>query len=468
MCADHHRGWTHSISVDLTGRPVVVIGGGTVAEKRIGALIEAGAQVTVVSPAVTDRVARWADAGRVALKLRAYQSGDLHGASLVYAATSDLAVNRAVRVEAQTEGIWLNAVDQPELCDFITPAIVRRGSLTIAISTNGRCPSLSHRIREDLERQFGPEYAAAVEHLGDFRERWKAAGGAEEGLEHEVATTIEALRSARSEVDAGSSSTSIAHVPNGDAAGKVYLVGAGPGDPDLLTVKGRRVLERADTVVYDALVDQRLLDLCRPDAARIYVGKREGHHSRPQAEINVVLVKEARARRVVVRLKGGDPFVFGRGGEEAEALRHAGVDYEVVPGVSAGIAVPAYAGIPLTHRDVVSEVVFLTGHECVTNPSPVDWSQYARSAATLVIFMGLHNLGAIAQHLIEHGRSRSCPVAVIENGTTAAQRTIVASLARIAAEAAAADVRPPAVIVVGEVVRLRERLQWFDASVPAR
>ena len=208
-----------------------------------------------------------------------------------------------------------------------------------------------------------------------------------------------------------------------------------------------------------------MLDLCRPAAARIYVGKREGHHTRPQAEINAVLIEEARTGRVVVRLKGGDPFIFGRGGEEAEALGHAGIAYEVVPGVSAGVAVPAYAGIPLTHRDVVSEVVFLTGHECTTNPSQVDWSLYARSAATLVIFMGLHNLAAIAQHLLAHGRDRLCPVAVIENGTTTAQRTVVAPLARIAAEVAAAGVCPPAVIVVGEVVRLRDKLKWFEATM---
>ena len=245
-------------------------------------------------------------------------------------------------------------------------------------------------------------------------------------------------------------------------AGVVYLVGAGPGDPDLLTVKGRRLLESADTVVYDALVDQRLLDLCPVQAARIFVGKRDRRHTLPQAEINALLVDEARAGRRVVRLKGGDPFIFGRGGEEAEALGQAGIRYEVVPGVSAGIAVPAYAGIPLTHRDFTSELVFLTGHECVTNPSPVDWTHYARLSASLVIFMGLHNLAGLVRQLIEGGRDPQCPAAVIENGTLDTQRTVVGPLAQIADLVAAGGIRPPALIVIGQVVGLREKLNWFE------
>ncbi len=249
--------------------------------------------------------------------------------------------------------------------------------------------------------------------------------------------------------------------------GIVYLVGAGPGDQDLLTVKGRRLLESADCVVYDALVDPRLLELCRAGARCVFVGKRDRHHTRPQTEINALLVDEARAGRAVVRLKGGDPFIFGRGGEEALALRAAGVPFEVVPGVSAGVAVPAYAGIPLTHRDVTSALVFLTGHECVTNPTPVDWARFAPGSASLVIFMGLHNLEDIARQLLAHGRDPECPVAIIENGTMAAQRTVVAPLARICAEAEGAGVKPPALIVVGEVVRLRDRLSWFEPSLSA-
>jgi uroporphyrin-III C-methyltransferase / precorrin-2 dehydrogenase / sirohydrochlorin ferrochelatase len=428
MTTDARRSWPHPIFMDLGGQPVVVIGGGKVAERKIETLLEAGARITVVSPEATDLIARRAAEGRIGLSLRPYRTGDLQGCRLAYAATSDPEVNQAVRREAADSGIWLNAVDLPDLCDFITPAIVRRGDLTIAVSTNGRCPALAREIREEIERQYGPEYAEEVERRGRLRDREKAGTGA----------------------------VAAAAAPE---AGTVYLVGAGPGDPELLTLKGRRLLAHADTVVYDALVDPTLLDLCPPSAARVYAGKRAGCHSKSQDEINGILIDAARSGHVVVRLKGGDPFMFGRGGEEAGALVAAGVRFEVVPGVSSGIAVPARAGIPLTHRGITGEVVFLSGHDSPTNPSPVDWARYAASTATLVIFMGLDNLAAIARQLLDHGRSADCPVAVIAHGTTAAQQVIVAPLPEIAETVAKAGMQAPALVVVGEVVGLRDRLQ---------
>ena len=449
--------WLHPIFIDLAGQPVVVIGAGTVAERKIETLLATGAVVTVVSPEATTLIVRWAETGRLTLKNRPYRAGDLRGFRLAYAATADSSVNRAVRVEARAEGIWLNAIDQPDLCDFITPAIVRRGHLTIAVSTNGRCPGLSRKIRQDLEKQFGPEYAQLVEEMGQERDKAIAERAAPGSNANSRQAACGLMTSAPDLSDA--------RLPGSPAeSGVVYLVGAGPGDPDLLTVKGRRLLESADTIVYDALVDARLLEACPPHAARIFVGKRDKRHTLPQAEINTLLVEEARAGRRVVRLKGGDPFIFGRGGEEAEALKQAGIRYEVVPGVSAGVAVPAYAGIPLTHRDFTSELVFLTGHECVTNPSPVDWTHYARSKASLVIFMGLHNLGGIVRELLDRGRDPECPVAVIENGTLESQRTIVAPLAKIADRANESGIRPPALIVIGEVVGLRDKLNWFEEA----
>ncbi len=423
MSPDPGRRWPHPIFLDLDGQPVTVVGGGAVAERKVETLLESGARVTVVSPEVTGHLAALAADGRVTLVRRAYQPGDLAGCRLAYAATSDSGVNRAVRDEARDAGVWLNAIDQPDLCEFITPAIVRRGDLTIAVSTNGRAPGMARQIRERLEAEYGPDTAGAVARRGEWRARERAASGL---------------------------------VP-----GTVYLVGAGPGDPDLLTIKGRRLIERADVVVYDALVDTRLLDLCQPTAARIYVGKRQGFHSRPQAEINDLLVAEARAGRTVVRLKGGDPFVFGRGGEEAQALADAGVRFEVVPGVSAGVGVPAYAGIPLTHRGVTSEVVFLSGHDSASGRAPVDWSRYGASPATLVIFMGFTALGAIARQLIDHGRDARCPVAVVENGTTEAQRVVVGTLADIAQAVGEAGLAPPVLVVVGDVVGLCGTLNWF-------
>ncbi len=446
------RRWPLPIFVALRGVRVTVVGAGTVAERKIAVLLDAGAHVTVVAPQATPAIDAWAADGRVSLRRRAYRAGDLRGARLAYAATSLSDVNRAVRVEARAEGIWLNAVDQPDACDFITPALVRRGNLTIAISTDGRAPGFAKSLREDLERQIGPEYERKVDEAAEARGRGDGEPAAVEGK-------------AGGEVGAADGEGEASPYARRDIAGSVALVGAGPGDPELLTLKGRRLLECADTVVYDALVSSRLLEFCGPGAERVFVGKRDSHHTLPQAEINDLLVARARAGLRVVRLKGGDPFIFGRGGEEAEALAQAGIAYEVVPGVSAGVAVPAYAGIPLTHREFTSELVFLTGHECVTNRCPIDWSRYAKTSASLVIFMGVHNLANIAGLLLEHGRDPECPVAVIENGTTDAQRTVIAPLVSIADAARAASIQPPALIVVGEVVTMRERLATRKAEV---
>jgi uroporphyrinogen III methyltransferase/synthase len=248
----------------------------------------------------------------------------------------------------------------------------------------------------------------------------------------------------------------------GATNGRVYLVGAGPGDPGLITLKGQRALTQADVVFYDALVDRRLLDHCRAGARRVYVGRREGSHGFPRERISRLLVGEARAGRVVVRLKGGDPLIFGRGGEEAEALAEAGVTYEIVPGVSAGVGAPAYAGIPLTHRAFTSELVFLTGHECAAGTAvPVDWARHAPGASTLVIFMGRERLAELARLLLDHGRDPGCPVAAIFAGTTDRQRTIVAPLRNIAEQVAADGPDETALIVVGQVVRLRDSIRWF-------
>ena len=251
--------------------------------------------------------------------------------------------------------------------------------------------------------------------------------------------------------------------------GKVFLVGAGPGDPELITLKGKRCLEVADVVVFDSLVDRRLLTLCRPGAEQIYVGKRDGVHSRPQEEINEILIRESMAGRTVTRLKGGDPFIFGRGGEEALALAQAGIAVEVIPGVSAGIGVPAYSGIPLTHRDISAQVTFVTGHECTkSGGSSVQWDLLARSRGTLVVFMGLRNLPHIVSMLVAHGRQPDTPVAVIQSGTTDHQMTVEGTLADILQRVRDAGLEPPALVIVGEVVRLGKVLRWFVELERAR
>jgi uroporphyrinogen III methyltransferase/synthase len=250
--------------------------------------------------------------------------------------------------------------------------------------------------------------------------------------------------------------------------GTVYLVGAGPGDPGLLTVRGRELLRRADVVVYDRLVHPGLLEAARPEALRISVGKRAGHHERSQAEIEALLVTHARRGRTVVRLKGGDPFVFGRGGEEAEALAAAGVPFEVVPGVSSAVAAPAYAGIPLTHRRLASSFAVVTGHEDDDKAAPtVDWARLTTAVDTLVVLMGVRALPGIVATLLAHGRPPGTPVALIRWGTTPAQEVVSGSLADIVDRAHAAELTPPVVIVIGDVVALSDRLAWFGATAPA-
>jgi uroporphyrin-III C-methyltransferase/precorrin-2 dehydrogenase/sirohydrochlorin ferrochelatase len=443
----------HPVYLDLRDQSVIVVGGGEVVERKVAGLLESGARLTVVSPAVTRAIEEWAEGGRIRIERRPYRTGDLRDASLAFVATNDQAVSQAVRQEADVEGVWINVADQPDLCDFFVPAAVRRGELTIAVSTNGASPALARRIREELERQFGPEYAVALERLRALRDRCRAERGNPIGERERYGQIVDSLLPCR---DGGAPTQNTA---------KVFLVGAGPGDPDLLTLKGKRCLESSDVVVYDALVDRRILDHCRSGATLIYAGKRHGRHSRSQAEINTILVNEARAGRTVTRLKGGDPFVFSRGGEEAQALADAGIAYEIVPGVSAGIGVPIYAGIPLTHRDLSSEVTFLTGHESDGKKEPtIKWERHARGSGTLVIFMGLRNLRNIADALIDHGRDRNCPVAVIQSGTTQSQITVVGTLEDIADRVEAVGLEPPALVVVGEVVRLRERLHWFHET----
>ncbi len=482
----------HPILLDLHGEPVVVIGGGEVAERKVAALVESGARVTVIAPALTAALRARAERGEIAIQLRPYAAGDLAGYRLAYAATDDSGISRLAHAEARERGVWLNVADQPELCGFTVPAVVRRGELTIAISTGGASPALARQIREQLEGEFGDEYAHALVLLRRVRERVRTEGRSPEGaravfsrlarrelvealaahdgpavdalMERTLGPgwTLEALGLAGlvgSETGEGPALPSDAPRPS---AGRVYLVGAGPGDPGLLTLKGKWCLAASDVVIYDALVAKALLEHTRPGAMVIYAGKREGHHSRPQEEINALLVQYARAGLTVTRLKGGDPFVFGRGGEEALALHEAAIPFEVVPGVSAGIAVPAYAGIPVTHRDLAAAVTFVTGHERTDKDvSAVRWDNLGPGHGTLVFFMGLRNLPEIVAKLTLNGRAPDTPAAVIEWGTTAHQRTVTGTLADIAEQVRAAGLEPPTLVVVGEVVTLQKRLRWF-------
>jgi uroporphyrin-III C-methyltransferase/precorrin-2 dehydrogenase/sirohydrochlorin ferrochelatase len=391
---------------------------------------------------------------------RGFDDGDLLGMSLVIVASEDEALQARVSHAAQQRGVPVNVVDRPTLSSFIMPSIVDRAPITIAISTGGSAPALARRLRAEIERAMPAAIGRMARFAEIFRDQvrrtldqprarrrfWDrvfegrigemALAGDEIGARREL---IRLLDSAR-------------HEPP-PAFGMVHLVGAGPGDPDLLTMKAHRLLQRADTVVYDRLVAPEILAMARRDAERIHVGKRPGHHSMAQAEINECLVSLARAGKSVVRLKGGDPFVFGRGGEEVEALTQAGIAVEVVPGVTAALGCAASAGIPLTHRDHAQACIFVTGH-LKDGEVALDWPTLARPRQTVVIYMGAETLPLIASRLIEHGLPAATPVALIENGTTSRERRVVGTLATIELQALRARLAGPTLCMVGEVVGL--------------
>jgi uroporphyrin-III C-methyltransferase/precorrin-2 dehydrogenase/sirohydrochlorin ferrochelatase len=453
--------------LDLLHKKVVVIGGGRVATTKVQALLPCQPlPLVIVAPRATAAIQRAAAAGQLTWHARPYADGDLQGASLAFGASDDRQLNARVAADARRLGIPVLAVDDVPNCDFIAPALVRRGDLTVAISTNGRSPAMARRTRELLDNALPPFWgdlldvaAAARERLGGTRsliepDRWQSALHGE--VEHLVslgalpeATALLYRKLERSLFE-----------PHTSASGLVSLVGAGPGDPDLLTLRALQRLQSADVVVHDRLVSQAILDRAPATAERIDVGKRPGCSSCSQSQINALLVELARRGKRVVRLKGGDPFVFGRGGEEALALARAGVDFEIVPGISSALAGPAAAGIPVTHRGLSSTFTVINGHDADQR----DWAALGRGSGTLVFLMAVEHLEAIASHLLEAGRPASEPAAVVEWATTPRQRVLTSSLGDIAEAARRAAFQPPAVLVVGPTAALAGELRPRSAA----
>jgi uroporphyrin-III C-methyltransferase/precorrin-2 dehydrogenase/sirohydrochlorin ferrochelatase len=483
----------YPVLLDLRGRRAVVVGGGAVAETKVGPLAEAGAAVTVVAPALTPGLALRVREGAVNHVARAYAHGDVGDAYLVIAATDDPEVNHAVHAEAEARGALVNVVDDPPYCGFILPSILRRGELVVAVSTSGNAPALAVRIRERIERELGNEYARFLTLAGALRKPlaekypdlqvrrrlWYRlvdsdvlallrAGDeprARERIREIMGVGIEEIHHGEGEHTGDDSgvAVSVSSGPPWCNTGTVFLVGAGPGDPKLITARGLEVLRRADLVVYDRLVSHALLDEAPAEAALVYAGKAPGGHCMPQEGINALLVRGAQAGKAVVRLKGGDPFVFGRGLEEALACAEAGVPWEVVPGVSSVVGVTARAAIPLTTRGYGGSFAVATAHRAEDGTDPLDWAALARMD-TLVVLMGVERLGEVVGRLREHGRAPETPIALVENGTLPNERVVEGTLADIVERAARARVRPPAVIVVGEVVRLRAVLAETAAA----
>lgn len=451
----------YPVMLEVRGRRCVVIGGGVIGEGKVQGLVAAGAHVTVVDGRFTPGLLELAGRGSVTLVRRNYLPGDLAGAFVAIAATDDGATNSQIYAEAEAEGVLFNAVDDSRYCHFAVPSIVRRGNLLMTLSTGGKSPALAKRLRSRLSREFGEEYGTLVDLLAEVREaalpertvgfdewaaRWEAAlkpdlaGLVREGRHQEVKDSVRRI------------------LDGGLSPGHVWIVGAGPGDPGLITVKGRQALDEADVVVYDRLVDPSLVE----GKQAIYAGKDPGGHSAPQAEINQTLIRLAREGRNVVRLKGGDPFVFGRGSEEAEALAEQGIAFTVIPAPTSAVAALAAAGIPVTDRRFSSSVAIVTGH--CGGSRPVDWRGLASAVDTIVVLMGMANLAHIAAELQAGGLNPGTPAALVENGTRPDQRVVVAELGSLAEVAGAEGLGSPSLVVIGEVVKMRERIHGTSQS----
>ncbi len=464
------------VTLSLSGRACLVVGGGEVALRKVEGLLEAGAKVTVVALSPVSALESLASSGKLSLQRRAYRGGEAAGYRLVLAATDSAETNRRVAGDAEAAGTWVNVADDPELCTFHLPARVRRGPLQIAVASEGQAPFAVRRLRQILERRFTPEWADWMTAAARFRVRVRALEIGPEDREklfdRFFAATVDAetlaVRPPTSEEE--TAWLSRAEAPSGSQpktretnVGFVSLVGAGPGDPGLLTLSGRERLMAADAVVFDRLAEPALPPDLPPTVELLSVGKEAGHHSVPQEEIEAMLVRLAHEGKRVVRFKGGDPCIFGRGGEEAEALSAAGVSFDVVPGVSAGTAVPIYAGIPVTFRDEAVRVTLVTAHESIKKSGPqVRWELLAGDpCATLIGFMGVSALKNVSASLLAAGMDPEMPSALIERGATPAQRVVRAPLRDLPAAAEAAGILPPAIFVIGSAVRHAGRLDWF-------
>ena len=457
---------------NLAEQPVLVVGGGEVALRKVQLLARSGAAITLVAPQVHPELQERAAAGTMKLAVREFVPEDLNGARLVIVATSRRAVNRWIASLSEARNIPVNVVDDREASRFIVPAIVDRDPVLVAISTAGTSPVLARRLRERLEAVIPKKIGELAVWLRTLRH----------GARRRLRNTDERRRFFENIVDGAAARRFIeGDAPGAQrlaqqllattassprAAGDVTLVGAGPGDPELLTLKALRALQDADVILHDRLVPETLLDLSRRDAARISVGKAAGSIGSSQQEINALLIEHALQGKRVVRLKGGDPFIFGRGGEELEALSQANIPFSVIPGVTAASGCAAYAGIPLTHRDHAHSVTFVTGHADKGGREP-DWRALGQPGMTAVFYMGLARLEHIAARLVEHGASPNLPAAIITRGTLQDQRVITGTLSTLPGLTTRSAVQSPALLVVGEVVSLHDSLAWFHSAVPA-
>jgi len=453
------------IFVQIKQRPCLVVGGGSIAARKVALLRKAEGDVTVISPELCAELSELAAAGKIQHRAKTFSAEDMDDCVLVIAATDQRDVNQQVSALAHEKKLPVNVVDNPDLCSFIMPSMVDRSPVQIAISTGGNAPVLARLIRTRLEGMIPAAYGRLGALAESFRGKVKAAfpnvetrrSFWESVLEGRIAELI--FTGHEDEARALMEKAIAEKSANPELPGEVYLVGAGPGDPDLLTFRALRLMQQADVVVYDRLVSPAIMEMVRRDAEIVYVGKERDKHTMQQENINQLLVRLAKEGKRVLRLKGGDPFIFGRGGEEIELLAQEGVAFQIVPGITAASGCSSYAGIPLTHRDYAQSCVFVTGH-LKDGSVDLNWKALAHPNQTVVFYMGLHGAPTLCKEMVAHGLSGSTPVALVEQGTTPQQRVYTATLDTLLDTIKSKDIKPPTLIIVGEVVSLHDKLKW--------
>ncbi len=456
------------IFLDIQDRLIVVDGGGMVAARRVERALAAGARVHVFADTLSDEFHDFAKHKNLTHFRRPLCEADLKGAIIGYGASDDPARDARLHAAAKAHGALANVADVARYCDFITPSVVDRAPLVVAITSGGTAPVIARILRARIESLLPPAYGRLAEFVGQFREHvtdrlqktldrrrfWENAIEGPVGDLFLAGAPDSAEKQLMAELDDATAKNP------GTRIGEVYLVGAGPGDPDLLTFRALRLMQRADVVVYDRLVGRDILDLMRRDAKRIYVGKLPKQHTMEQGDISQLLVDLALSGKRVLRLKGGDPFIFGRGGEEIEKLAENDIPFQVVPGITAAAGCAAYSGIPLTHRDHAHSCMFVTAHG-KDGVLGLDWEALIRPSQTVAVYMGLSNLGHLCDEIISRGIRPDMPAAVIDNGTRQNQSVVIATVGTLAAKAQTAGVKGPSIIIIGSVVTLHEKLQWF-------
>jgi len=453
------------IFYNISGKSCLVVGGGAIAVRKAELLLKAQGKVRVLAPEIDDRLRGMAASHALEFEQREFVADDLQAVVCVIAATNNKALNREISELAQARAIPVNVVDSPELCSFIMPSMIDRNPVQIAISTGGVSPVLARMLRSKLETCIPGAYGELARLAGECRDLVKQSLPDVDARRRFWETVLdgqvaEFIFSGRSGDARALLQQQLKDFDAGSAKGEVYLVGAGPGDPDLLTFKALRLMQKADVVVYDRLVSEPILDMVRRDAEKIYAGKARSDHAIPQESINQLLVRLAKEGKRVLRLKGGDPFIFGRGGEEIAELIDENIEFQVVPGITAASGCASYAGIPLTHRDHSQACIFVTGHRR-EGGDDLNWEMLSHANQTVVFYMGLDNVERICSSMKAHGRAADTPAALVEKGTTAEQRVFVGDLDSLPGIIAHNGVSAPTLILVGEVVALHDRLGWY-------